>query len=145
MIGQQDTSGHITPTSEEKMDLLFSYSSSDEEGMVLDEMPLTVEQLRDVLLWNDYLVDDRVYPPSHFRSRFWVPLKLFRRLLHDLPIFDTSLRNSDAIRKLGATSWQNILNSLRRLGSAESYDMLDDQSRMSASSQRVAFKSFFES
>lgn len=95
--------------------------------------------------WRDYLCPVPLYPPWLFRRRFRVPLKLFRRLLHDLPSVEPELQQKvDAVGRRGATSWQKILNSLRRLGDGASYQSLDDQCRMSVESQRTAFKAFLK-
>ena len=93
--------------------------------------------------WDDYLSSQSIYPPSLFRRRFRVPLKLFRRLLHDLPAHEPTLKQlKDAVGRLGATSWQKILVSLRRLSLGASYDSLDDQARMSSESVRRAVRAF---
>ncbi len=74
----------------------------------------------------------------HFRRLFKIPIKLFRRLLHDIPAVEPNLgQNVDAVGRRGA-----IFNSLRRLGDGLSYQALDEQCRMSAESQQQAFKVF---
>ncbi len=40
----------------------------------------------------DYLCNDHIYPPSHFRRRFRVPLSLYRRLERDLMNVEPQLR-----------------------------------------------------
>ena len=93
--------------------------------------------------WSDYLVPQPRYRPSQFRHRFRVPLKLFRRLEHDLPsLFPDLQQKTDAVGRNGAASWQKILVSLRRLGEGSSFESLDDQARMSGESIRRAFRAF---
>ena len=92
-----------------------------------------------------YLSENPVYPASHFRRRFGIPLSLYRKLEHDLPLIEPNLTQKvDAAGKLGVTVWQKILGSLRRLSDGCSYSSLDDQSRMSVESMRHAFNDFFK-
>ena len=93
--------------------------------------------------WDDYLAPQPRYTPSQFRRRSRIPSKLFRKLATDLPQnFPELQQKSDAIGRHGATIWQKILVSLRRLGDGTSYESLDDQARMSCESIRRAFKAF---
>ena len=48
----------------------------------------------------------------------------------------------DAVGRMGATTWQKILVSLRRLADGCSYSSLDDQSRMGIESIRQSFYAF---
>lgn len=93
--------------------------------------------------WQDYLSPAPTYSPSQFRRRFRLPLKLFRRLERDLPIFETALQQkTDAIGRKGPQPWQKILMCLRRLGEGCSFSSLDDQARMSVESMRQCFSIF---
>ena len=77
--------------------------------------------------YTDCLSEQPTCRPWHFRKRFRVPLKLFRRLLHDLPLVAPDLQQKfNAVGRPGATSWQKIIVSLRRLGDGSSYQSLDD-------------------
>ena len=91
----------------------------------------------------DYLSPDPKYQAWHFRRRFRIPLKLFRRIYIDLSFFESELEQKhDATARPGPAPWQKILNSLRRLVFASPYEVLDDQSRISSETQRKNFKGF---
>lgn len=95
--------------------------------------------------WKNYLDLDPVYPACQFRKPFRIPLKLFRKLHHDLVGVEPMLQQKvDAVRRVGASSWQKILVALRRLADRTSFESLDDQSRMSAESQRQFFMPFLK-
>ena len=135
-------------------------SSSDDEEIVIELTKLVIQRYEFNKKWfgrvphslgniargqcswyRDYLCDDPIYSASQFRRRFRVPLSLFRRLERDLTNQEPKLRQQrDATGKLGATSWQKILSSIRRLADGCSYSSLDDQSRMSIESMRKSFK-----
>lgn len=51
----------------------------------------------------------------------------------------------DAVGKPGERRWHKILNSLCRLGCTASDKMMDEQCRLSSTSQRIALKSFPDS
>ncbi len=59
--------------------------------------------------WRDYLSPEPIFPPALFQRRFRVPLKFFRRLLHEIPTGRPELQQKvDAIGCRGATSWRKI-------------------------------------
>lgn len=81
-----------------------------------------------------------------FRNRFRIFLKLFWRLHHDLPLNEQMLsQNFDALGSPGATSWQKIFNSLRRLAVGAILEKIDEKRKMSPTSQPKALKLFFAS
>ena len=93
--------------------------------------------------YHDYLSDNPVYSLDQFRQRFRISMQLYRRFERELPVVEPALlQKCDATGRPGATTWQKILVSLRRLGNGASFSSLDDQSRMSETSIRTSFKLF---
>ena len=73
-------------------------------------------------------------------------------LYHYIDVFESELPQvepqlyqlRDVTGKKGATKWQKIFSSLRRLAEGASYLSLDDQARMSVESMRSAFYLFLK-
>jgi len=84
-----------------------------------------------------------VYTAAQFRTRFRVPLALYRLLKRELPRVEPSLRQrTDATGRLWHPLYAKLLTSLRRLGSGVSVQDLDDQCRMAPETQRQVFTTF---
>jgi hypothetical protein len=92
----------------------------------------------------DYLSENPTYDRCRFRRRFRIPLSLYRRLHEDLlRVFPEEFsRKAVACGRRGHETFQKILVSLRRLGSARRFDDLDDSARMSEESSRQATRTF---
>jgi len=91
--------------------------------------------------FDDYLSPSPTYPACEFRARFRVPLRLHRVLETELRLAQPKLRQqTDCTGRPSHPLYIKLLFSLRRLGNGSSSRDFDDQSRMSAESQRQAFE-----
>ena len=72
--------------------------------------------------FDDYLADNTIYPPSHFRQVFRIPLQLYWIIQDEIIEEEPMLKQLvNGLGKPGHTSHQKILSALRRLASGVSF------------------------
>jgi len=101
--------------------------------------------LRGTSTWKtDYLGSSPAYPLRLFRQRFRIARSMFYKLLSDLTASYPNIWNqrSNAAGRRCIIPEIKILACLRVLGTARSFDDLDDGSRMSKDSLRMYFRNF---
>lgn len=102
---------------------------------------------RGICPWfTQYLCPSPLYNAAQFRSRFRVPLGLYRVLERELSSVEPRLlQGTDCTGRRGHPLHVKLLNALRRLGHGRSFHDLEDQSCMSIEAQRQSFMFFLNS
>ena len=120
--------------------------NAEEESGWVGRIPNSETVKRGPCSWfKDYLSENPVYPPHHFRQNFHIPLQLYKyihqKLLEAEPKFK---QRENAAGTTGHSSHQKRLSALRRLAEGTSFQKLDDKARMSKESCRYYFILFLD-
>ncbi|XP_021865228.2 uncharacterized protein [Spinacia oleracea] len=96
-------------------------------------------------LWNDYFVDQPVFPPSLFRRRFRMKKHVFLRITQTLEERHEFFQQCpDATGRLGESSLQKCTAAMRLLAYGTAADSVEDYLRISASLARDSLQHFVE-
>ena len=92
-------------------------------------------------LYDDYFVEELVYPPKVFRRRFRMRRSLFLRILFKVeahkPYFIQKRNNA---KKLGLSPFQKMIVALRMLAYGVTVDFLDEYVRIDESTAMMSLK-----
>jgi hypothetical protein len=87
-----------------------------------------------VQLYADYFHPETVLYRNYFWRHFWIPRKLFGRIIEGVRLHNLYFRcKPDATGKLGFSSYQKCSAAIRMLAYGVARDLVDEYMRMSKS------------
>ncbi|XP_074342008.1 uncharacterized protein LOC141679405 [Apium graveolens] len=96
-------------------------------------------------LFRDYFAENPVYPSNLFRRRFHMSRPLFLRILREVESFEPYfVQRRDNDGRIGLTSMQKVITTLRMLAYEVTGDFMDEYIRISETTAMESLKKFTE-
>ena len=94
-------------------------------------------------LYDDYFVEELVYPPKLFRRRFRMRRSLFLRILSTVEVHEPYfIQKRNAVKKLGLSPLQKMTATLRMLAYRVAADFMDEYVRIAKTTTITNMKKF---